>query len=62
MKQAFVSAMPKCFESWCGGFDEIFSRQTRDQVFCLYLGRVMRESERTNHSCREPSLERIVQL
>jgi hypothetical protein len=45
MKQAFVSAMPKCFESWCGRFDEIFSRQTREQVFRPYLGRVSREGD-----------------
>lgn len=62
MKQAFVSVMPKCFESWCGRFDEIFSRQIRDQVFRPYLGRVMRKSERTGHSGRKPSLDRIVQL
>lgn len=62
MKQAFVSAMPKCFESWCGRFDEISSRQTREQVFRPYLGRVMRESKRTDHSGRKPSLDKSVQL
>ncbi|WP_146007602.1 MULTISPECIES: hypothetical protein [Fischerella] len=62
MKYAFVSAMPKCFESWCGRFDEFSSRQTQDQAFRPYLGRVLAESQRTDYSPKKTCLDKILQL
>lgn len=48
MKHQVVAAMPRCFENWCGRFDNLFSRPSQRQGFRMYLGGLLGESGRKN--------------
>jgi SRSO17 transposase len=48
MKETTPSAMPPCFEKWCGRFDDMFSNQSQKKGFRHYLGGLLGESERKN--------------
>ena len=41
-------AMPKCFETWCSKFDDIFQRTTQQQHFRAYLAGLLSEGHRKN--------------
>src|SRR4028119_661378 len=48
MKETTPSAMPPCFEKWCGRFDDVLSNQAQKKGFRHYLGGLLGESERKN--------------
>ncbi|HEY9812032.1 MAG TPA: IS701 family transposase [Candidatus Sericytochromatia bacterium] len=48
MKETIPSAMPPCFEKWCGRFDDVLSNQAQKKGFRHYLGGLLGESERKN--------------
>ncbi|VXD12686.1 hypothetical protein PL9631_1060159 [Planktothrix paucivesiculata PCC 9631] len=50
MKETTPTAMPPCFDRWCGRFDDIFSHQAQKREFRNYLGGLLGESERKNLS------------
>lgn len=50
MKETVSTAMPPCFERWCGHFDDVFSTQAQRKEFRHYLGGLLGESERKNLS------------
>ena len=48
MKETTPSAMPPCFEKWCGRFDDVLSNQAQKKGFRHYLGGLLGERERKN--------------
>jgi SRSO17 transposase len=48
MKETTPSAMPPCFDRWCGRFDDLFNHKAQKREFRHYLGGLLGESERKN--------------
>lgn len=48
MKETTPSAMPPCFDRWCGRFDDLFNHKAQKRGFRHYLGGLLGESERKN--------------
>lgn len=50
MKETTPSAMPPCFEKWCGRFDDVLKTKAEKREFRNYLGGLLGESKRKNLS------------